>query len=103
MPPRKAPPLRAEDILGMNTAERRRVLSRWNSRLRALKNRARDISHQFPTSNVMVFLSKPFATERRHGWWCVSNTKRSKRRAGKMNESFFDEATASASAREESK
>jgi hypothetical protein len=73
MPPRKAPPLRAEDILGMNTAERRRVLSRWNSRLRALKNRARDLSHQFPTSNVMVFLSKPFATERRHGWWCVGH------------------------------
>ena len=71
VPPAKAPPLRAEDIPGMNTAERRLVLSRWNSRLRALKNRARDISYQFPTSNVMVFLSKPFPTERRHGWWCV--------------------------------
>ena len=56
----------------MNTAQRRRVLSRWNSRLRALKNRARDLSYQFPTSNVMVFLSRPFQTERRHGWWCVS-------------------------------
>jgi len=99
MPPAKAPPLRAEDIPGLNTAERRLVLSRWNSRLRALKNRARDISYQFPTSNVMVFLSKPFATERRHGWWCVSH-ETLETQSGK-DESFFNEATASASARRE--
>lgn len=99
MPPAKAPPLRAEDIPGLNTAERRLVLSRWNSRLRALKNRARDISYQFPTSNVMVFLSKPFPTERRHGWWCVSH-ETLETQSGK-DESFFNEATASASARRE--
>jgi hypothetical protein len=99
MPPAKAPPLRAEDIPGLNTAERRLVLSRWNSRLRALKNRARDISYQFPTSNVMVFLSKPFPTERRHGWWCVSH-ETLETQSGK-DESFFNEATASASARTE--
>ena len=62
--------LRAEDIPGLNTAERRLVLCRWNSRLRSLKNRVLDISYQFPTSNVMVCLSKPFPTERRQGRWC---------------------------------
>ena len=68
----KASPLSAEDIPLLNVAERRAVLSRWNSRLRALKNRARDISYQFPTANVSVFLSKPFPTERRHRWWYVA-------------------------------
>ena len=71
LPRPKAAPLRADDIPLLNVAERRAILSRWNSRLRALKNRARDISYQFPTANVSVFLSKPFPTERRHRWWYV--------------------------------
>lgn len=71
LPRSKALPLNAEDIPLLNVAQRRAILSRWNSRLRALKNRARDIAYQFPTANVSVFLSKPFPTERRHRWWCV--------------------------------
>ena len=36
-----------------------------------MKKRALELSGQFPTSNICVYFTKPFAMERRAGMWCV--------------------------------
>jgi len=70
-PPIRAPPLFAEDVGRLGKDDRRRVLARWSGRLRGLKKRALELSGQFPTSNVCVYFTKPFAAEAREGMWCV--------------------------------
>lgn len=70
-PPIRAPPLFAEDVGRLGKDDRRRVLARWSGRLRGLKKRALELSGQFPTSNVCVYFTKPFAAETREGMWCV--------------------------------
>ena len=70
-PPIRAPPLLAEDVGRLGKDDRRRVLARWSGRLRGLKKRALELSGQFPTSNICVYFTKPFATESRAGMWCV--------------------------------
>jgi hypothetical protein len=69
--PMKAPPLLPSQVERLSDPEARLILGRWNARLRGLKRRAKDLAHQFPTSNVLVMFSKPFQTKRRRGQWYV--------------------------------
>lgn len=55
--------MRPEDVTGS-------VLARWSGRLRGLKNRALELSRQFPTSNLCIYFTRPFAVEARGGLWC---------------------------------
>jgi len=67
----RAPPLLEEQISHLSEAETRKVLGRWNARLRGLKRRVQDISHQFPTSSIVLVFTKPFRSKDRRGKWCV--------------------------------
>jgi len=67
----KAPPLLKEQISRLSEAEQRKVLGRWNARLRGLKRRVEDMSHQFPTSSLVLVFTKPFRSKDRRGKWCV--------------------------------
>jgi hypothetical protein len=69
-PPAKAPPITADQIELLDVAQRKKVLARWNARVRGLKSRAADIAHQFPTSSMVLYCSKPLRLERK-GTWCV--------------------------------
>ena len=71
-PPIRAPPLLPEDIDRLSKVDRKRVLARWSGRLRGLKNRALELSRQFPTSNICVYFTKPFPVATRAGMWCVA-------------------------------
>lgn len=70
-------PLLERDIPALNHAQRRRVLGRWNTRLRGLKRKITDLSKQFPTSSFVFLFTKPIPTLRKTGKWCV-NTERSR-------------------------
>ena len=72
----KAPPLKEEDIVRLTEVEQKKVLSRWNARLRGLKRRVVDISQQFPTSSIVLVFTKPFRTKDRQGKWCVRDSTR---------------------------
>jgi len=67
----KAPPLLEEQISRLSEDEQRRVRGRWNARLRGLKKRVEDVSHQFPTSSLVLVFTKPFRTKDRLGKWYV--------------------------------
>jgi len=67
----KAPPLLEEQISRLSEVETRKVLGRWNARLRGLKRRVEDISHQFPTSSLVLVFTKPFRSKDRRGKWYV--------------------------------
>jgi hypothetical protein len=72
VPPRKkAPSLSAGAIAVLSDQEQRKILGRWNARLRSLKHRVTDISEQFPTSSVVLFCTKPFRLKDRKGRWYV--------------------------------
>ena len=71
-PPIRAPPLLPEDIDRLSKVDRKRVLARWSGRLRGLKNRALELSRQFPTSNICFYFTKPFPVATRAGLWCVA-------------------------------
>lgn len=70
-PPVKAPPLTEREIAALDQVEQRRVLARWNARLRGLKRRVVDIAQQFPTTSVLFYCSKPLRLDGRRGRWCV--------------------------------
>ena len=77
----KAPPLLEEQISRLSEVETRKVLGRWNARLRGLKRRVEDISHQFPTSSLVLVFTKPFRSKDRRGkWYVVINRLGSSRR-----------------------
>jgi hypothetical protein len=66
----KAPPLDQAAIESLSDVERRRVLARWNSRLRSVKRRIEDCANQFPTSSIVLVFTKPFRSkERLHKWY----------------------------------
>jgi hypothetical protein len=67
----KAPPLLEEQISRLSEVETRKVLGRWNARLRGLKRRVQDISHQFPTSSLVLVFTKPFRSKDKRGKWYV--------------------------------
>jgi len=67
----KAPPLLEEQISRLSEVETRKVLGRWNARLRGLKRRVDDISRQFPTSSLVLVFTKPFRSKDRRGKWYV--------------------------------
>jgi len=70
-PPAKAPPLTEDQVAALDETQQRRVLARWNARLRGLKRRAKDIASQFPTSSIVLFCSKPLRVDGRKGRWYV--------------------------------
>lgn len=65
----RAAPLTEEDILLLTHEERRKVLGRWNARLRGLKKKVSQLSGQFPTSSFVVLFTKPIPTLRKAGKW----------------------------------
>ena len=71
--PVKKGPLEIDTIETLTEPERRRIMSRWHARNRSLQQRVADLSHQFPTSNIICFFTKPFHALRKRGKWCVSS------------------------------
>ena len=71
--PVKKGPLDIDTIARLTEPEKRRVLSRWHARNRSLQQRVHDLSHQFPTSNIICRFTKPFHSLRKRGKWCVSS------------------------------
>lgn len=67
----KAPPLTEERVGELDAAERRRVLARWNNRLRSVKRRVEDCARQFPTSSLVFVFTKPFRSADNQHKWCV--------------------------------
>ena len=65
----RAAPLTEDDIRLLTHEERRKVLGRWNARLRGLKKKVSQLSGQFPTSSFVVLFTKPIPTLRKAGKW----------------------------------
>ena len=65
----KASKLAQEDIDKLDERAKKRVVGRWNSRVRGLKRKMDDIADQFPTSSIVLLFTKPFQSRGRLGRW----------------------------------